>query len=123
LTGLAQVSGRNNITWEEKFKYDLAYIDKGVTLWGDIKIIFMTVGKVFRRADTVREGTASDLDFGDYLLQKGEAEYHTRREDVGGDVRKWRLKAAGKKHVMNCEREYREHVKLMQERSVLHLVS
>lgn len=58
-----------------------------------------------------------------YLLQKGEAEYHTRREDVGGDVRKWRLTAAGKKHVMNCEREYREHVKLMQERSVLHLVS
>ena len=72
LTGLAQVSGRNNITWEEKFKYDLRYINSGITFYKDLWIIFMTVGKVFRRADTVREGTASDLDFGDYLLQKGE---------------------------------------------------
>lgn len=72
LTGLAQVSGRNNITWEEKFTYDLQYINGGITLWNDIKIIFMTVGKVFRREDTVREGTVSDMDFGDWLLQKGE---------------------------------------------------
>lgn len=72
LTGLAQVSGRNNISWEEKFEYDLQYINSGITLWNDIKIIFMTVGKVFKREDTVREGTVSDLDFGDYLLQKGE---------------------------------------------------
>lgn len=72
LTGLAQVSGRNNITWEQKIEYDLIYIRSGITLWGDIKILFMTVGKVFRREDTVREGTVSDMDFGDYLLQKGE---------------------------------------------------
>ena len=72
LTGLAQVSGRNNITWEQKIEYDLTYIRNGITLLGDIKILFMTVGKVFRREDTVREGTVSDMDFGDYLLQKGE---------------------------------------------------
>ena len=72
LTGLAQVSGRNNITWEQKFEYDLAYIDSGISLWGDIKIIFMTVGKVFKREDTVREGTVSDMDFGDWLMEKGE---------------------------------------------------
>jgi len=72
LTGLAQVSGRNNITWEQKIEYDLTYIRSGITLWGDIKILFMTVGKVFRREDTVREGTVSDMDFGDYLLEKGE---------------------------------------------------
>ncbi|MBE6926314.1 MAG: sugar transferase [Ruminococcaceae bacterium] len=72
LTGLAQVSGRNNITWEQKLEYDLSYIHSGITLWGDIKILFMTVGKVFRREDTVREGTVSDMDFGDYLLKKGE---------------------------------------------------
>ena len=72
LTGLAQVSGRNNITWEEKFQYDLQYIGSGITLRNDLKIIFMTVGKVFRREDTVREGTVSDMDFGDWLLQKGE---------------------------------------------------
>lgn len=72
LTGLAQVNGRNNITWEEKLAFDLQYINDGITLWKDIKILFMTVGKVFRREDTVREGTVSDLDFGDWLLQKGE---------------------------------------------------
>ena len=77
LTGLAQVSGRNNITWEEKFAYDLQYINSGITLWHDLKIIFMTVGKVFRREDTVREGTVSDLDFGDWLLQKGDVTQET----------------------------------------------
>ena len=77
LTGLAQVNGRNNITWEEKFEYDLQYINRGITYWHDAKIILMTVGKVFRREDTVREGTASDLDFGDWLLQKGEVSQET----------------------------------------------
>ena len=74
LTGLAQVSGRNNITWEQKFTYDLEYIDKGITLFGDIKIIFMTAFKVLKRSDTVREGTVSDMDFGDWLLERGEVE-------------------------------------------------
>ena len=77
LTGLAQVSGRNNISWEEKFEFDLQYINSGITLWNDIKIIFMTVGKVFKREDTVREGTVSDMDFGDWLLQKGEVTEET----------------------------------------------
>ena len=77
LTGLAQVSGRNNITWEQKIEYDLTYIRNGIALWSDIKILFMTVGKVFRREDTVREGTVSDMDFGDYLLQKGEVTEET----------------------------------------------
>ena len=67
LSGLAQVSGRNNITWEQKFEYDLEYI-KHISLLGDLKIIFRTIGKVFKREDTVREGTASDIDFGDWLL-------------------------------------------------------
>lgn len=74
LTGLAQINGRNNITWEQKFEYDLAYIDSGISFWKDIKIILWTVKKVFEQSDTVREGTASDLDFGDYLLQKGDIE-------------------------------------------------
>ncbi len=71
LTGLAQVNGRNNITWEQKFEYDLKYIDKGITFFGDTKIIFQTVGKVLKRSDTVREGTVSDMDFGDWLLNEG----------------------------------------------------
>ena len=71
LTGLAQVSGRNNITWEQKFEYDLEYINNGITLFGDIKILFMTAFKVLKREDTVREGTVSDIDFGDWLLENG----------------------------------------------------
>ena len=53
LTGLAQVSGRNNITWEEKFEWDLRYIER-ITLFGDIAILVRTVFKVLGRADTVR---------------------------------------------------------------------
>lgn len=85
LTGLAQVNGRNCITWEKKFCWDLQYIDRGITLWGDLRIILQTVGKVFGREDIVREGTESDLDFGDYLLQKGEIDpqlYHLRQQEA-----------------------------------------
>ena len=70
LSGLAQVNGRNNITWEQKFEYDLQYIKK-ISFFGDIGLIFKTFFKVFKRADTVRDGTASDIDFGDWLLQEG----------------------------------------------------
>lgn len=70
LSGLAQVNGRNVITWEDKLDLDLKYIEK-ITFMGDVKIIFETVGKVFMRADINREGTVSDMDLGDYLLQKG----------------------------------------------------
>lgn len=77
LTGLAQVNGRNNITWEQKFEYDLQYIDGGITLMGDIRIIFQTVGKVLKRSDTVREGTVSDMDFGDWLMMEGKVDQKT----------------------------------------------
>lgn len=82
LTGLAQVNGRNNISWEQKFAYDLQYIDQGITFAEDIKIIFQTFGKVLRRSDVVREGTASDLDFGDWLMQEGrvDQETYTRKQ-------------------------------------------
>lgn len=49
LTGLAQINGRNNLTWEQKFAYDLAYV-KTISLIHDVKIIFKTVGKVLRRS-------------------------------------------------------------------------
>ncbi len=77
LTGLAQVNGRNNITWEQKFEYDLQYIDSGITFAGDVKIIFQTIGKVLKRSDTVREGTVSDMDFGDWLMQEGKVDQST----------------------------------------------
>ena len=80
LTGLAQISGRNNITWEQKFEYDLRYIDDGITLRGDLRILLLTVGKVLRRSDTVREGTQSDLDFGDWLIEEGKVTPEIYRE-------------------------------------------
>ncbi len=85
LTGLAQVNGRNNITWEQKFEYDLQYIDNGITFLGDVKIAFQTVAKVLRRSDTVREGTASDMDFGDWLVLEGKitkAEYDEKQNEA-----------------------------------------
>lgn len=77
LTGLAQINGRNNITWERKFELDLQYINNGITFVGDIKIILCTIGKVLKRSDTVREGTVSDIDFGDWLLQEGKIDKAT----------------------------------------------
>ena len=76
LTGLAQVSGRNNISWEQKLSYDIEYIEN-ISFGGDVKIIFRTVKKVFKREDTVREGTVSDMDFGDWLLQNGDVDKAT----------------------------------------------
>lgn len=75
LTGLAQVNGRNNISWEEKFEYDLMYIDRGITLRGDACIILKTVGKVLGRRDIVRDGTASDMDYGDWLVSEGKLDH------------------------------------------------
>ena len=69
LSGLAQVNGRNNITWEQKFEYDLQYIDDGITLIGDFKIILKTVAKVLKRSDIVRDGTATDIDLGDWIIK------------------------------------------------------
>ncbi|HEM5093818.1 TPA: sugar transferase [Streptococcus suis] len=85
LTGLAQVNGRNNITWEQKFEYDWWYIDHGITLRNDIQIIFQTIGKVLKRSDTVREGTVSDMDFGDWLMQEGKVsqeEYVSKQSEA-----------------------------------------
>lgn len=85
LTGYAQVNGRNNITWEKKFEYDLQYIDNGITLINDVKIILQTVGKVLKRSDTVREGTVSDMDFGDWLMVEGKVDkevYDTKQAEA-----------------------------------------
>lgn len=87
LTGLAQVSGRNNISWEKKFAYDLAYI-RNISFAGDVKIMLQTVLKVLRSKDVVREGTVSDLDLGDYLLEKGSIsrEEYTRKRAEAEDL-------------------------------------
>jgi sugar transferase EpsL len=54
ITGWAQVNGRNAISWEQKFEYDVWYVDNQ-SLWLDIKILWLTVKKVF-----VRDGISAD---------------------------------------------------------------
>lgn len=71
LTGLAQVNGRNSISWEEKLEWDLKYIEDGITFMGDVKILLRTVGKVIKKADICGEGMATAEDYGDYLLRTG----------------------------------------------------
>ena len=59
-TGYAQVNGRNAISWEEKFDYDVHYVDN-ITFIGDLKIIFKTVGVVLRR-DGVNSASAATME-------------------------------------------------------------
>ena len=54
LTGWAQVNGRNLVSWDDKFKMDVDYVNK-MSLWMDIKVLFLTVYKVFKRADIVHD--------------------------------------------------------------------
>ena len=69
LSGLAQVNGRNCILWEDKFNYDLQYIEN-ISLINDIKIIFMTIINVFKREGINAKGMVTSEDFGEYLLNK-----------------------------------------------------
>ena len=62
LTGLAQVNGRNAISWEQKFAYDVEYVDN-ITFWGDVKILFLTVKKVFVRDGISAENAATMEEF------------------------------------------------------------
>ena len=72
LTGLAQIRGRNAISWEEKFAYDIEYVNK-VTFFGDIKIIFGTIGAVFNRSGISSATSATMEEF------KGSTEH----EEIG----------------------------------------
>lgn len=68
ITGLAQVSGRNAISWEDKLNYDLVYI-QNITFLNDIKIAIETIKKAFIKQEGItEEGMATAEDFGDYLL-------------------------------------------------------
>lgn len=62
ITGWAQVNGRNAITWEEKFKYDVWYVDNR-NLWLDIKIIFMTIINVIKGEGVNQPGHATMEEF------------------------------------------------------------
>lgn len=85
LSGLAQISGRNGITWEEKINYDLEYI-KNITFVGDVKIILLTVWRAFVKQDGIsQEGMDTAEDMGDYLLRCGKItgeEYEQKQNEA-----------------------------------------
>jgi lipopolysaccharide/colanic/teichoic acid biosynthesis glycosyltransferase len=62
LTGWAQVNGRNALTWEDKFRLDVWYVDHW-SLWLDIKILFITLWKVLKREGISQEGHATAEEF------------------------------------------------------------
>ena len=84
LTGLAQINGRNQMTWEEKIAFDLVYIES-ITFLGDLKILWKTVGKVFAREGVSAEGMDTAEDYGDCLLRTGKVsqeEYTARQKEA-----------------------------------------
>jgi sugar transferase EpsL len=62
ITGWAQVNGRNALTWEEKFKLDVWYVDNQ-SFWLDVKIIIMTIWKILKREGINQQGQATMEEF------------------------------------------------------------
>ena len=91
LTGLAQVNGRNNATWEEIFEYDRKYV-QSISLWTDTKIFFKTIAKVFKRADIVEQDqTKQNYYYGDYLLETNQItqeEYDKKQQEAKEIIKK-----------------------------------
>ena len=69
LTGLAQVNGRNALGWEDRFRYDLMYVDH-LTFLMDLKILGMTVGKVLKRSGTLSGADQTVADFDVYRKEQ-----------------------------------------------------
>ena len=65
ITGWAQVNGRTNISWGKKFELDVWYVDH-LSFWLDMKIIFLTIGKVLKRDGVSKEGMATTEPFNGY---------------------------------------------------------
>lgn len=68
LSGLAQINGRNTATWEERFNYDIKYVNK-ITFTGDLKVIIQTVLKAIQRADIGERGVDAPMDFDKYRMK------------------------------------------------------
>lgn len=107
LSGLAQVNGRNAISWEDKMNWDLKYIKK-VTFKEDLKIILDTVKKAFIKQEGItQDDMATAEDLGDYLL---------RTEKV--DSKDYEQKQKEAKDILNCTIEKKDdekRIKLVKE--------
>ena len=73
LTGLAQVNGRNVLNWNERFAYDIQYVEN-VSFLLDVKIILKTIVKVFKRQDVSVRGTTQIKDFHVFRMEEWEKE-------------------------------------------------
>ena len=84
LSGLAQVRGRNAISWDGKLSTDLEYISH-ITFLGDMKIVLETVKSVVKKTGVTMEGMETAMDFGDVLLMEGRVskeEYEARQAEA-----------------------------------------
>ena len=85
LSGLAQISGRNSISWDRKLKCDLEYIEH-VSFINDLKIIIKTIEKAFISQEGITEkGKATSTDYGDYLLHTNQIsieEYNKKQKEA-----------------------------------------
>ena len=91
LTGLAQISGRNNIDWKKRFHYDLQYI-KDITFLKDMQIIWRTLFKVGDQEDIVTDGMETSEDYGDWLLRRQmltKADYAQGQEKATQLIKTW----------------------------------
>lgn len=75
ISGLAQVNGRNTLQWEDRFKYDIEYINN-ISIGMDIKILIMTLQKVFKRENIQLRGTTNIKDFHTYRQEQREGGFN-----------------------------------------------
>ena len=81
LTGLAQVNGRNALGWEDRFAFDLEYVDN-CSFRMDLKVLGMTVGKVLKRSGTLSGADQTVADFDEYRKAQGQAQGEAAGEEV-----------------------------------------
>lgn len=84
LTGLAQINGRNAISWEEKLSFDLKYREN-ISFFEDLRILIKTIKVVLKKEGATAEGMNSSEDFGDYLLRTGKVtqnEYDAKQQEA-----------------------------------------
>lgn len=72
LTGWAQVSGRNFLDWESRFKLDVEYVDN-ISFWKDLEILFLTVKKVFSKSDVAQDTYAAEGNFAQIRKEQAES--------------------------------------------------
>lgn len=86
LTGWAQINGRNYIEWQDKLKLDLEYI-RNQTFFNDLRILFLTIIRVFKSEGIRSEGMLTAEDYGDCLLRTGSISMDTYREKQNEAIR------------------------------------